>query len=79
LGTERCGEIGQIDVATDVYVEVSHVKDCGVESVSKFLVEVSHVKDCGVESVSRSLVNFSVLNDNLMKWLISFVKYISRF
>jgi hypothetical protein len=31
------------------------------------------------ESVSRPLVNFGVLNDNLIKWLISFVKCIRRF
>jgi hypothetical protein len=32
-----------------------------------------------VESVSRSLVDFSVLNDNLIKGLISCVKCISMF
>jgi hypothetical protein len=31
------------------------------------------------ESASKLLVNFGVLNDNLIKGLISFVKYISRF
>jgi hypothetical protein len=31
------------------------------------------------ESASKPLVNFGVLNDNLIKGLISFVKYISRF
>jgi hypothetical protein len=31
------------------------------------------------ESTSRPLVGFGVLNDNLIKGLISFVKCISRF
>jgi hypothetical protein len=31
------------------------------------------------ESASKPLVIFGVLNDNLIKGLISFVKYISRF
>jgi hypothetical protein len=31
------------------------------------------------ESVSRPLVSFGVFNDNLIKCLISFVKYMSRF
>jgi hypothetical protein len=31
------------------------------------------------ESASRPLVDFGVFNDNLIKWLILFVKCISRF
>jgi hypothetical protein len=31
------------------------------------------------ESASRPLVDFGVLNDNLIKWLVSFVKCINRF
>jgi hypothetical protein len=34
---------------------------------------------CGCESASRLLVNFDVLNDNLIKVLISCVKYINMF
>jgi hypothetical protein len=30
LGTERCGEIGRIDMSPDVHVEVSHVMCTGV-------------------------------------------------
>jgi hypothetical protein len=33
----------------------------------------------GGESASRRLVDFGVLNDNLIKWLISCVKWINRF
>jgi hypothetical protein len=39
----------------------------------------STTKKGEIESASRPLVNFGVLNDNLIKGLISCVKCISRF
>jgi hypothetical protein len=39
----------------------------------------SITKNGKIESASRPLVDFGVLNDNLIKWLISYVKWISRF
>jgi hypothetical protein len=48
--------------------------------MTSFLSSVVTVICSGdTESVSRPLVDFGVLNDNLIKSLISCIKYISRF
>ncbi len=47
--------------------------------LSKFIVLSSITKKGEIESASRPLVNFGVLNDNLIKGLISCVKCIRRF
>jgi hypothetical protein len=43
------------------------------------VLAVAHLTRNGGESASMPLVDFDVLNDNLIKCLISFVKCISRF
>jgi hypothetical protein len=48
-------------------------------SPSSLLAESSITKKGKVESATRPPVDFGVLNDNLIKGLISYVKCISRF